>query len=312
MEYRRLGNSGLEVSIVGLGTNNFGQRMTDPKAAEAVVKECLEQGINLFDTADVYGGRGPSEEFLGKALKGHRQEAVIATKFASPMGEGPMTAGTSRRWIMQAVEDSLRRLETDYIDLYQVHRPDPQTPDEETLRALDDLVRSGKVRYIGNSNYSGWEIAHNHWIAETRGYTPFISAQNEYSLLNRRIEAEVVPASEKFGLGLLPFFPLASGLLTGKYKRDERPEGARLSSGPMADRMLTDRNFEIVEKLEEFATQRGHTLLELAFSWLATQKFVGSVIAGATKPEQVQANAAAAAWRLTDEEMAEVDQITKR
>jgi aryl-alcohol dehydrogenase-like predicted oxidoreductase len=237
---------------------------------------------------------------------------VIATKFASPMGEGPMTAGTSRRWIMQAVEDSLRRLDTDYIDLYQVHRPDLDTPDDETLRALDDLVRSGKVRYIGNSNYSGWQIAHNHWIAETRGYTPFISAQNEYSLLNRRIEAEVIPAAEKFGLGLLPFFPLASGLLTGKYKRDERPEGSRLSSGPMADRMLTDRNFETVERLEEFATQRGHTLLELAFSWLATQRFVGSVIAGATRPEQVKANAAAASWRLTPEEMAEVDQITKR
>ena len=313
MEYRKLGRSGLEVSIVGLGTNNFGQRMKDPKDAEAVVKACLDEGINLFDTADVYGGRGPSEEFLGKALKGHRQEAVIATKFASPMGEGPMTSGSSRRWIMQAVEDSLRRLDTDYIDLYQVHRPDPNTPEEETLRALDDLVSSGKVRYIGNSNYAGWQIANAHHIAQNRGYAPFISAQNEYSLLNRRIEAEVVPAAEQFGLGILPFFPLASGLLTGKYKRNsDAPEGARLSSGPMADRMLTDRNFDIVEGLEEFATQRGHTLLELAFSWLATQTFVGSVIAGATKPEQVKANAAAAAWRLTPEEMAEVDQITKR
>ncbi|MGE0230137.1 MAG: aldo/keto reductase [Dehalococcoidia bacterium] len=313
MEYRKLGRSGLEVSIVGLGTNNFGQRMTDPKAAEAVVHACLDEGINLFDTADVYGGRGPSEEFLGKALKGHRQEAVIATKFASPMGEGPMTSGGSRRWIMQAVEDSLRRLGTDYIDLYQVHRPDASTPEEETLRALDDLVSSGKVRYIGNSNYSGWQIANSHWIAETRGYAPFVSAQNEYSLLNRRIEAEVVPAAEKFGLGILPFFPLASGLLTGKYQRGAGgPEGARLSSGPMADRMLTDKNFDTVEALQEFATQRGHTLLELAFSWLATQTFVGSVIAGATKPEQVKANAQAAAWRLTAEEMAEVDRITKR
>ncbi len=313
MEYRKLGNSGLEVSIVGLGTNNFGQRMKDPQDAAAVVNECLEQGINLFDTADVYGGRGPSEEFLGKALKGHRKDAVIATKFASPMGEGPMTSGGSRRWIMQAVEDSLRRLETDYIDLYQVHRPDENTPEEETLRALDDLVSSGKVRYLGNSNYSGWQIANSHWIAETKGYAPFIAAQNEYSLLNRRIEAEVVPAAEKFGLGILPFFPLASGLLTGKYQRNaDAPEGARLASGPMADRMLTDRNFDTVEALDEFATQRGHTLLELAFSWLATQKFVGSVIAGATRPEQVKANAAAAAWRLTPEEMAEVDQITKR
>ncbi len=313
MEYRRLGRSGLEVSIVGLGTNNFGQRMKDPKDAAAVVNECLEQGINLFDTADVYGGRGPSEEFLGKALKGHRQEAVIATKFASPMGEGPMTSGGSRRWIMQAVEDSLRRLDTDYIDLYQVHRPDENTPEEETLRALDDLVSSGKVRYLGNSNYSGWQIANSHWIAERKGYAPFISAQNEYSLLNRRIEAEVIPAAEKFGQGLLPFFPLASGLLTGKYQRNsDAPEGTRLATGPMADRMLTDKNFDTVEALEAFATERGHTILELAFSWLATQKFVGSVIAGATRPEQVKANAAAAAWRLTAEEMAEVDQITKR
>ncbi len=313
MEYRKLGRSGLEVSIVGLGTNNFGQRMRDPKDAEAVVHACLEEGINFFDTADVYGGRGPSEEFLGKALKGHRQEAVIATKFASPMGEGPMTSGGSRRWIMQAVEDSLRRLDTDYIDLYQVHRPDPNTPEEETLRALDDLVSSGKVRYLGNSNYSGWQIANSYHIAQNRGYAPFISAQNEYSLLNRRIEAEIVPAAEHFGMGVLPFFPLASGMLTGKYKRGaDAPEGARLSSGPMADRMLTDRNFDTIEALEEFATQRGHTLLELAFSWLATQRYVGSVIAGATRPEQVKANAAAAAWRLTPEEMAEVDQITKR
>lgn len=312
MEYRNLGNSGLEVSVVGLGTNNFGQRM-DAQRAEGVVLECLEQGINLFDTADVYGGRGPSEEFLGRALRGRRHEAVVATKFASPMGEGPMQKGASRRWIMQAVEDSLRRLETDYIDLYQVHRPDPNTPDDETMRTLDDLVRSGKVRYLGNSNYSGWQIAHNHWIAETRGYAPFISAQNEYSLLDRRIEAEVVPAARKFGLGLLPFFPLASGLLTGKYRRDApRPEGARLAQGPAADRLLTERNFDTVEKLEAFAQARGHTLLELAFSWLATQDFVGSVIAGATSPEQVRANAAAASWRLTAEEMAEVDQITRR
>lgn len=312
MEYRRLGNSGLEVSVVGLGTNNFGMRM-DAQRAEGVVLECLEQGINLFDTADVYGGRGPSEEFLGRALKGRRHEAVIATKFASPMGEGPMHSGASRRWIMQAVEDSLRRLGTDYIDLYQVHRPDPNTPDEETLRALDDLVRSGKVRYLGNSNYSGWQIAHNHWIAKTAGLTPFISAQNQYSLLDRSIEAEVVPAAQKFGLGILPFFPLASGLLTGKYKRGEAaPEGARLSQGPQADRMLTDRNFDKVEKLTEFAQGRGHTILELAFSWLATQPHVGSVIAGATSPEQVRANAEAASWRLTAEEMAEVDQITQR
>ena len=313
MEYRRLGNSGLEVSIVGLGTNNFGGRMTDPKDVAAVVHECLDQGINLFDTSDSYGGRGASEELLGKALQGRREQAVVATKFASPMGEGPMTSGMSRRWIMQAVDDSLRRLGTNYIDLYQVHRPDAETPDEETMRALDDLVTSGKVRYIGHSNYTGWRIAHNHWIAETRGFAPFISAQNEYSLLDQRLQSEVIPACEKFGIGLLPFLPLASGLLTGKYRRGElRPEGARLSAGGQADRLLTDRNFDVVEKLDDFAQQRGHTILELAFSWLATQKVVGSVIAGATKPEQVKANAAAASWRLTPEEMDEVAQITRR
>ena len=312
MEYRNLGRSGLEVSIVGLGTNNFGQRM-DYGRAEAVVLECLNQGINFFDTADIYGGRGPSEEFLGRALKGHRADAVIGTKFASPMGEGPMQKGGSRRYIMQAVEDSLRRLETDYIDFYQVHRPDPNTPDEETLRALDDLVSSGKVRYLGNSNYAGWQIAHNHWISETRGYAPFIAAQNEYSLLDRRIEAEVVPAAQKFGLSIIPFFPLASGLLTGKYKRGaERPEGARLSQGPQADRLLTDKNFDTVEKLDAFAQSAGHSLLELAFSWLASLDYVGSVIAGATSPDQVKANAQAASWRLTAEEMAEVDRITRR
>lgn len=313
MEYRHLGNSGLEVSVVGLGTNNFGQRM-DAQRTEAVVLESLNQGINFIDTADIYGGRGPSEDFIGRALKGgRRHEAVIGTKFASPMGEGPMQRGGSRFWIMRAVEDSLRRLQTDYIDLYQVHRPDPDTPEEETLRALDDLVSSGKVRYIGNSNYSGWQIANSAWIAQTRGYSPYVSAQNAYSLLDRSIEAEVVPAAEKFGLSIIPFSPLASGLLTGKYRRNEaRPEGARLSTGAQADRMLTDRNFDTVEKLEAFAQSAGHTLLELAFSWLATQKHVATVIAGATSPEQVKSNAQAAAWRLTAEEMAEVDSITRR
>jgi aryl-alcohol dehydrogenase-like predicted oxidoreductase len=311
VEYRNLGNSGLQVSIVGLGCNNFGMRM-DANATDAVVGACLDEGINLFDTADVYGGQGRSEEFLGRALKGKRHQAIIATKFASPMGEGPMTSGASRGYIMKAVDDSLRRLGTDYIDLYQVHRPDPKTPHEETMRALDDLVRSGKVRYLGNSNYTGWQIAHCDWIAKTGHMAPFISAQNQYSLLDRRIEAEVVPAAEQFGLGILPFFPLASGMLTGKYRRGESaPEGTRLA-GPMGSRALTDQNFDMVERLEEYAQSRGHTILELAFSWLASKPYIGSVIAGATKPEQVKANAAAAAWRLTAEEMAEVDAISKR
>lgn len=312
MEYRNLGRSGLQVSIVGIGCNNFGGRM-DAKATDAVVGKALDMGITLFDSADVYGGAGKSEEFLGKALKGKRTDAVVATKFAMKMGEGPMKSGGSRRYIMQAVEDSLRRLETDYIDLYQMHAPDPTTPIEETVRALDDLVTSGKVRYLGNSNYTGWQIANAAWVQKTEGLEPFVSAQNQYSLLDRSVEREVVPASEAFGLGILPFFPLASGLLTGKYRRGEAaPEGTRLAAGPMGERMLTDQNFDIVEKLEDWARAHDHTILELAFSWLATKPYISSVIAGATKPEQVDANAAAAAWRLTDEEMAEVDRICKR
>jgi aryl-alcohol dehydrogenase-like predicted oxidoreductase len=311
VEYRYLGRSGLEVSVVGIGCNNFGGRI-DYAATEAVVGKAIDTGINLFDTADVYGGQGKSEEFLGRALKGKRQDVVVATKFASPMGEGPMHRGGSRRYILQAVEDSLRRLDTDYIDLYQVHFPDAHTPLEETARTLDDLVTSGKVRYIGNSNYAGWQIASSAWIQQTEHLEPFISAQNQYSLLERRAEQEVIPAAQAFGLGLLPFFPLASGLLTGKYQRGEAPpEGTRLA-GPMGARALNDRNFDVVEKLTEWAQTHDHTLLELAFGWLATKPYVGSVIAGATKPEQVEANVAAAAWRLTDEEMAEVDEITKR
>ncbi|MDP2327701.1 MAG: aldo/keto reductase [Dehalococcoidia bacterium] len=312
MEYRNLGRSGLQVSVVGLGTNNFGMRMDAGQAAD-VVHACLDQGITLFDTADIYGGRGKSEEFLGQALKGRRDEAIVATKFAGPMGEGPLRSGGSRRYIMQEVEASLRRLDTDYIDLYQMHFPDPKTPQDETMRALDDLVTSGKVRYLGNSNYAGWQIANAAWIAKSEHLTPFVSAQNQYSLLDRRIEAEVVPAAREFGLSILPFFPLASGLLTGKYKRGQAaPEGARLSSGPQADRLLTEQNYDTVEKLEAFAQERGHTILELAFSWLASLDYVGSVIAGATRPDQVAANAAAASWRLTSEEMAEVDRLMKR
>ncbi len=311
MDYRRLGRSGLEVSVVGIGCNNFGRRL-DLDGTAAVLNQAIDEGINLFDTADIYGGAGASEELMGKALEGKRHQVVLATKFAGPMGEGPMTKGTSRNHIMDAVENSLRRLNTDYLDLYQVHFPDPETPMEETMRALDDLVRSGKVRYIGNSNYAGWQIAHSQWIAEHYGLTKFISAQNEWSLLRRSVETEVIPAAQKFGTGVLPYFPLASGLLTGKYKRgQDAPEGTRLSAGPMAERALTDSNFDVVEKLEEYATTRGHTILELAMSWLASHPAVGSVIAGATKPEQVTSNAAAASWVLTDEERAEVDQITR-
>jgi len=306
-----LGRSGLEVSVVGIGCNNFGRRC-DLDQTKAVVDQAIEVGINLFDTADIYGGDGMSEQFLGKALDRRRQDVVVATKFAGPMGEGPMRRGASRKYIMDAVDASLTRLNTDYIDLYQVHFPDPETPMEETVRALDDLVSSGKVRYLGNSNFSGWQIAHADWIARTNHQTPFIAAQNEWSLLRRGVEKEIVPAAQTFGLGVLPFFPLASGLLTGKYKRGEAaPDGTRLSAGPMAERALTDHNFDIVEPLDEYAQQRGHTLLELAFSWLASHPAVGSVIAGATKPEQVTSNAESAGWVLTAEERADVDAIAK-
>ncbi|MBM3141229.1 MAG: aldo/keto reductase [Chloroflexi bacterium] len=312
MEYRNLGRSGLEVSIVGIGCNNFGRRM-DYAATEAVVGMAVDVGINFFDTADSYGGEGRSEQFLGRALKGKRHEIVVATKFASPMGEGPMRSGASRRYILQAVEDSLRRLDTDYIDLYQVHFPDPKTPLEETVRTLDDLVTSGKVRYVGNSNFAGWQIATAAKIAEHEHLEPFVTAQNQYSLLDRRIEQEVVPACEAFGLGILPYFPLASGLLTGKYHRGQpAPEGTRLAAWPMGERMLTDQNFNVVEKLDEFAQRHERSILDLAIGWLASKSSIGSVIAGATKIEQVEANAKAAAWRLSAEEMAEVDALTKR
>lgn len=313
MEYRHLGRSGLQVSVVGLGCNNFGMRC-DFDQSKAVVNQALEAGITLFDTADVYGGQGRSEEFLGKLLKGHRQDVVIATKFGMKMGEGPHKSGGSRKYIMSAVEDSLRRLDTDYIDLYQMHRPDPETPMDETLRALDDLVRSGKVRYIGNSNYAGWQAAEAHYVAKQANLTPFISAQNEYNLLDRRIEAELVPACNAYGLQILPFFPLASGFLTGKYRQgQDLPAGTRLANaGPMAARVLTEKNYEMLGKLEAFAEARGKTMLDLAIGWLASLSHVGSVIAGATKPEQVDQNVAAGAWKLTADELAEVDAISKR
>ena len=310
MKVRRLGNSGLKVSVVGLGCNNFGMRI-DQDQTQGVVDAAIDAGITLFDTADVYGGT-QSEVFLGKALGKRRHDIILATKFGMPVGQDPKKRGGSRKWIMTAVEDSLRRLRTDHIDLYQHHQPDADTPVDETLRALDDLVTQGKVRYLGNSNYSGWQIADADWIAA--GQTRFVSAQNLYSLLERDVEREVLPACEHFGLGFLPFFPLASGLLTGKYKRGVAPpEGTRLAAwGARGEAAMSDANFDKVEALTQFAQERGHTILELAFSWLASLDYVGSIIAGATKPEQVTANAAAAdGWRLTAEELAEVDRLTK-
>jgi aryl-alcohol dehydrogenase-like predicted oxidoreductase len=285
----------------------------DAAGTAAVINRAVEMGITLFDTADLYGG-GRSEEFMAPALKPHRRNVVIATKAAGPMGEGPYWRGLSRKYLMEAVDASLRRLDTDYIDLFQVHFPDPNTPIEETLRTLDDIVKSGKVRYIGNSNFFGWQVVEADWIARTEHLTRFISAQNEYNLLQRNIETELAPAITKYGLGLLPYFPLASGFLTGKYRPNEAPpEGTRLGNpnSPFG-RVLNEGNFDMLMKLEKFAEERGHTMVELAFSWLASKPYVGSVIAGATKPEQVEVNANAASWKLTDEEFAEVDEIMGR
>jgi aryl-alcohol dehydrogenase-like predicted oxidoreductase len=306
MQLRRLGNSGLKVSVIGLGCNNFGMRI-DQAQTRMVVDAALDAGINFFDTADIYGG-SKSEVFLGEALKGRREKAVLATKFANPMGEGAYLRGGARRYIVKAVEDSLKRLHTDHIDLYQMHVPDPDTPIEETLRALDDLVRAGKVLYIGNSNFTGWQIADADWTSRTGGLERFVSAQNNFSLLERGVEREVLPACERFGLGLLPYFPLASGFLTGKYHRGEPPrQGTRLAAwGKRGEAALNDRNFDRLEALEPWAEQRGRRILDLAFAWLLGHRAVSSVIAGATSPEQVQANARCAEWILTPEEVEEV------
>jgi aryl-alcohol dehydrogenase-like predicted oxidoreductase len=306
MQLRNLGASGLKVSIIGLGCNNFGMRI-DEAQTRMVVDAALDCGVNFFDTADIYGG-SKSEVFLGEALKGRREKAVLATKFANPMGEGAYLRGGARRYIVKAVEDSLKRLKTDHIDLYQMHVPDADTPIDETLRALDDLVRSGKVLYIGNSNFSGWQIADADWTAQTGGLERFVSAQNNFSLLERGVEREVLPACERFGLGLLPFFPLASGFLTGKYQRGEPPrQGTRLAAwGARGAAALSDRNFDKLEALEAWAEQRGRRILDLAFAWLLGHPAVSSVIAGATTPEQVQANARCAEWILTPAEVEEV------
>jgi aryl-alcohol dehydrogenase-like predicted oxidoreductase len=311
METRNVGRSGLRVSLVGLGCNNFGARL-DLEGTRRVVHRALDAGITLFDTADSYGNRGGSERLLGEILGDRRKDIVLATKFGGTMDDAETKKGGSRRYIMAAVEDSLRRLQTDWIDLYQYHRPDPLTPIEETLRALDDLVRDGKVRYIGCSNMAAWQVADAVWTSRHRDSTRFVSVQNEYSLLVREPERELFPALDRFGLGFLPFFPLAGGLLTGKYARNvDLPAGTRLTTNKaMADRFMTEANWSKLERLSAFCAQRGRSLVELAFAWLASRPLVSSVIAGAMTPEQVDANVRAAAWTLTADEVPEVDRIT--
>ncbi|MFL6139168.1 MAG: aldo/keto reductase [Frankiaceae bacterium] len=306
MRYRTLGDSGLVVSVVGLGCNNFGTRL-DLEATRAVVDAAIEAGVNLLDTADSYGR---SEELLGEALQGRRDQVVIATKFGSDLDGalGPdWGARASRRYVRLAVERSLRRLRTDHIDLYQLHRPDACTPMAETLAVLGDLVAEGKVRYVGSSNLAAWQVADADWIARTSGLPRFISAQNHYSLLEREVEAELVPACERYGVGILPFFPLASGLLTGKYRRGEAaPPGTRLAQRP--ERLAAAR-FDVVEKLQSYAAERGISLLDVAIGGLAAQPAVASVIAGATKPEQVAANVAAGEWQPAPDDLAALDQV---
>lgn len=313
MNRRNIGKSGLQVSLVGLGCNNFGGRI-DLEASRKVVHKALDLGITLFDTADAYGNRGGSETCLGQILGDRRKDIVLATKFALPMDEAETLKGASRRYIVSALEASLRRLKTDWIDLYQLHRPDPLTPIEETLRALDDLIRQGKVRYIGCSNLAAWQVVEAQWTSRHLGLNAFVSCQDEYSLVVRDAERALQPAMEAYGLGLLPYFPLASGLLTGKYKRNAAlPEGARLThTKTLAERYLTEANWQAVERLADFCAKAGRSLLELAFSWLAARPTVASVIAGATKPEQVAENVRAVGWTLNAEEMAEIDRLTAR
>jgi aryl-alcohol dehydrogenase-like predicted oxidoreductase len=309
MRYRSLGNSGLVVSVAGLGGNNFGRRL-DVDATRAVVDAALDAGITLLDTAESYGA-GRSEEFLGEALAGRRDQVVLATKFGhrgADMGYGAAAgAKGGRGYIMRAVEGSLRRLRTDYIDLYQIHTPDPATPIEETLTALGDLVAQGKVRYLGHSNFAGWQLAEAAGAARELGTTGFVSAQNHWSLLERGIQAEVVPAALHYGLGVLPYYPLANGLLTGKVRRGlPPPEGSRLAGRPD---YITGDKLDRVEKLADWAQQHGVTLLDVAVGGLAAQPGCSSVIAGATSPEQVKANAAAASWIPSADQLADLDRI---
>jgi aryl-alcohol dehydrogenase-like predicted oxidoreductase len=308
MQYRNLGSSGLKVSAIGLGTNQFGGKV-DEKGVKKIIDAAVDLGINFFDTANVYR-EGRSEETIGKAIKGKRHKVLIATKVFGEVGEDPNERGSSRKHIMDAVEDSLRRLDIETIDLYQMHRWDVNTPIEETLRALDDLVTQGKVRYIGSSAFASWQIAHAQDLAEAHGWHKFVCDQPHYHMLEREIEKEVIPACEYFGLGILPYFPLAGGFLTGKYQRGESaPKGSRGESSEYVQGYMTDENYDILDQLTDFAQARGHTMGELAHAWLLAHPVVSSVISGATKIEHVQANAKSVEWELSADELEEVNQI---
>ena len=328
MEYRRLGKSGLKISEIGLGCTDLGSRIGE-KESITVIKQALDAGINFIDTADVYGD-GHSEEIIGKAVKGRRYSAVIATKFGLPTGDGPDDDGASRSHIMQAVEASLQRLDTDYIDLYYIHWPDTSTPIEETLRAMDNLVESGKVRYIGCCNFAAWQLCEALWISRFNNLASFSAVQCHYNLIERAIESELAPCSENYGIGIIPFFPLAGGLLTDRYQRGKPiAAGTRLwmvhnappprmsnlprpptPGGPPKLTELNDENYAKLEKWQKFAKARNHSMEELALAWLLSHPYVSSVIAGATKPEQVTSHVAAAAWKLSAQELVELEKLT--
>lgn len=307
MEYRKLGSSGLMVSEVGLGGNNFGGRVGEQDSI-AIINHALDLGVNFIDTADMYS-QGRSEELVGKAVKGKRSEAIIATKFGMPMGERPNQSGGSRYYIMKAVDASLRRLNTDYIDLYYIHRPDPMTPIEETIRALDGLVRAGKVRYIGCSNFTAWQLCEALWTSKVNNLESFVVVQVQYNLLDRHIESELVPCCQAYGVGVIPWGPLASGFLTGKHERGKAPlSGTRLADPrSRSGQVLNDASFDKLDTLRAFTAQHGHSVGELAVAWLLSHPYLNSVIAGATKTEQLSKNVAAAGWKLTAEEVAELE-----
>jgi aryl-alcohol dehydrogenase-like predicted oxidoreductase len=309
---RAFGSTGLQVSALGLGCNNFGGRI-DLETTRRVVDAAIAVGIDFIDTADAYGNRGGSETLLGETLGSRRKDLILATKFGLPMDETGRLQGGSRAYVMTAVEASLKRLKTDWIDVYYLHRPDPATPIEETLRALDDLVRQGKVRFPGCSNLSAPQLADAMEIALAKKLAPFVAAQDQYNLLSRGIETELVAGIERYRLALVPYFPLASGLLTGKYRKGQpMPPGTRLSDPRLSARFLNDENYSIVEELAAFCAERGRTMLELAFGWLLSRRYVATIIAGATSPEQVRQNAGAIGWQMTQDEIAAVDRITAK
>ncbi len=310
MEYRNLGTSGLKVSALGLGTNSFGRR-ADEQHSPRVIDQALDLGVNFLDTANMYGPR-LSEEIIGKALKSKREQVLIATKFGRSMGDGPNDRGASRSHIVEQLEGSLSRLNTDYIDLYQLHSPDPNTPIEETLRTLDDCVRNGKVRYIGCFGVTAWQACEAVWTSKMLNLNTFVSVQPYYNLLKREIEKELVPFCRAYGLGIIPYFPLEGGILTGKYRPGKpAPENSRFAGRTESEKRFSKRNFSILAGLERFAEKRGRPVLELALAWLLANPSVSTVIAGATKPEQVVANERSLDWKLSVEELKEIDEIVK-